>query len=499
VRCFFGADGGARVWLNHRPVYGHWSDDQPCRGAVNWFDIELSEGLNPVLVKVENGRGPWEFTLEAYDRADSLRALLRQVDTLLLATDSIGGHPAADDSLRVTMTCDLPLPSGAYRGGVAVLSGGGDTLARVGAFNGNACTLPVGAAAGALRLIGWIERPDGPPLQTERWMYRGDLAAALEAIAARFAALPAPERLSGQKRKPGRLSLLIYRRCGDWLGQWLTVVRSARDDAAIRQLTYASQALAFLEAVGQGRPPREGGFIPLLFTFKNLPGDTSGYDPSSWLSYKYPRTFRPPARQGGTRGYAAWLYLPPQWTGHSRLPLLCALHDELGAGEELDRIRHFGPAAYVEAGNPLKMAVLLPQCPAGTWWDAVLINAITAEVVQTGGVDKDRVAIAGAGMGGSAVWHLCGLYGQGWAAAVAVSGAGDADQACTMPQLPLRVYHGGQDTVVGVSQAAGMVEKLRGCGWRGIDFSVFAEAGHQIWPVVFGSPELYVWLLRQRR
>lgn len=77
VTFYFGSDDCARVWVNGEPVHDVWCAGRAARPRNDRFSVRLQKGLNPVLVKVEDGFGGWQFILEAFDerRAAEVRAL----------------------------------------------------------------------------------------------------------------------------------------------------------------------------------------------------------------------------------------------------------------------------------------------------------------------------------------------------------------------------------------------------------------------------------------
>lgn len=70
-----GSDDAAKVWINHELALSHWTVQRGCHAWDNNFAVDLHEGLNPVLVKIDDRGGGWEFMLEAYTAADNERKL----------------------------------------------------------------------------------------------------------------------------------------------------------------------------------------------------------------------------------------------------------------------------------------------------------------------------------------------------------------------------------------------------------------------------------------
>ena len=60
------------------------------------------------------------------------------------------------------------------------------------------------------------------------------------------------------------------------------------------------------------------------------------------------------------------------------------------------------------------------------------------------------------------------------------------------------VFHGARDNIVPLSASEEMVKALERCGGD-VRFTVYPEAGHDSWTETYQNPELYKWLLDQRR
>jgi predicted peptidase len=67
-----------------------------------------------------------------------------------------------------------------------------------------------------------------------------------------------------------------------------------------------------------------------------------------------------------------------------------------------------------------------------------------------------------------------------------------------MVKLPVWVFHGAKDTAVSISASADMVHALKARGGD-VRFTIYPDAAHDSWTATYENPELYEWLLAQRR
>ena len=67
-----------------------------------------------------------------------------------------------------------------------------------------------------------------------------------------------------------------------------------------------------------------------------------------------------------------------------------------------------------------------------------------------------------------------------------------------MKAVPVWAFHGGKDEVVDLFKAEAIVNALRNCGGN-VQLTIYPDTGHDAWTRTYNNPELYDWLLRQRR
>lgn len=120
------------------------------------------------------------------------------------------------------------------------------------------------------------------------------------------------------------------------------------------------------------------------------------------------------------------------------------------------------------------------------------------EIVEKYKVDKDRIYLTGLSMGGYGTWSLAAYTPDRFAAVVPICGRGEPIMAKGLVHVPIWVFHGAKDPVVPLAGSERMVEALKKANGN-VKFTVYPEAGHDSWTETYANPELYTWLLQQKR
>ena len=192
------------------------------------------------------------------------------------------------------------------------------------------------------------------------------------------------------------------------------------------------------------------------------------------------------------------LFLPESYaTSKQRWPLMLFLHGAGESGTNLDKLKILGPPKIVESKPDFPFVLVSPQSPRGGW-DPDTLNALLDDVIHRYRVDKDRVYLTGASMGGSGTWRLAAAHPERFAAIAPVCGRGDPADAEKFARLPIWVFHGAKDPVVRVEADQTMVEAIKAAGGN-VKFTVYPEGKHDAWTATYDNPELYQWLLAQKR
>jgi len=189
------------------------------------------------------------------------------------------------------------------------------------------------------------------------------------------------------------------------------------------------------------------------------------------------------------------LYLPPGYGKDDKAwPLVLFLH---GAGDKIERLRKAGLPRQVEK-NQSGFILVAPQSP-GKGWDPKTLSALLDDVVAKHKVDRDRIYVTGLSMGGFGTWSLAAAYPDRFAAIIPICGGGNPADAKKLKNLPIWVFHGAKDKVVTPDRSEAMVKALKDSGAENVKFTLYPDAGHDAWTETYRNPEVWDWLLKQKR
>ena len=183
------------------------------------------------------------------------------------------------------------------------------------------------------------------------------------------------------------------------------------------------------------------------------------------------------------------------------LPTVLYLHGASHRGNDLEKLKQYGPPRMLAAGAELPYILIAPQLPEGEIWsDAAALIGLVDELSRTYPIDPDRLYVTGMSMGGRGAWYLAYRYPERFAAAAPVA----AFQPITywassgrLGRLPVRAFHGSDDPIAPHADAVRMHEAALEAGGRS-ELETLAGRDHFIADVL-EDPALYEWLLRHRR
>jgi predicted esterase len=205
-------------------------------------------------------------------------------------------------------------------------------------------------------------------------------------------------------------------------------------------------------------------------------------------------------RTGLAEPYAHQVYLPDGYDADTtkKWPLILFLHGSGERGSKLEVVSHTGLPQLIAQGQKYPAIIISPQCPANEWWNPAELSSLIDDVCAKYRVDTDRICVTGLSMGGFGAWSLALSEPERFAAIAPICGGGDTADAARLAKLPVWAFHGAKDDVVSPDMSREMVKAITAAGGKP-HLTIFPNDGHFCWMDAYKMPELYTWLLAQKR
>ena len=194
-------------------------------------------------------------------------------------------------------------------------------------------------------------------------------------------------------------------------------------------------------------------------------------------------------------------YLPKDFDGSKKYPLVIFLHGAGERGEDLDHAMRHGYMKYVrEEGKEYPFIFVAPQCPNGKYWGCYTesLLAFIDEMIDTLPVDGSRVYLTGLSMGGTGTWMTAMAAPEKFAAIVPICGSGIVWNGGAIKNLPIFIYHGDCDDIVPITESIGMLRAVNKNGGKA-QLKICYGVGHNAWDYAYTDDTLLEWLLAQHK
>jgi len=113
-------------------------------------------------------------------------------------------------------------------------------------------------------------------------------------------------------------------------------------------------------------------------------------------------------------------------------------------------------------------------------------------------VDQDRIYLTGISMGGFGTWALAAYDADRFAAIIPICGGGEVISTRRLTRLPVWAFHGAKDPIVPLKRSEELVDALKKANGNA-KLTVYPDAFHDSWTATYDNPEIYEWLLAQKR
>ena len=202
------------------------------------------------------------------------------------------------------------------------------------------------------------------------------------------------------------------------------------------------------------------------------------------------------------------LYVPESYgqDPQQRWPVILFLHGRGERGDNLELIKKHPLPRILEQQSDFPAVVISPQLSLQRfWWSDMIdpLNALLDQIQVEYSVDPQRVYLTGLSMGGFGAWEFALRYPTRFAAVVPIAGGyreGSRvipENICSLKDVPIWVFHGGNDTIVPSFHSEILVEALQACG-SDVRFTLYSDAEHEgSFLQAYAEPELFPWLFAQ--
>lgn len=240
--------------------------------------------------------------------------------------------------------------------------------------------------------------------------------------------------------------------------------------------------------------------------------------PGEWTAARKEKADRPAEAAGEETGFIERVYQGPKRErkyvvfvptkykkdADKKFPVIVFLHGAGEGGDDpwLPTKVGIGPTVD-ENQDTFPFIVIFPQFGEGgleLYLQEVV--GILDDVLKSYRADPQRVSLTGVSTGGGHTWEVAFAYPDRWAALVPVCGwsRDSAEGLEAIKDIPCWCFHGAKDEAVPIRHSRKMIKALKEVGGEP-RLTVDPEGAHtyEYFDSVYGTKELWDWLLKQRR
>ena len=192
------------------------------------------------------------------------------------------------------------------------------------------------------------------------------------------------------------------------------------------------------------------------------------------------------------------LALPDNFDENKKYPLIVMLHGAGSRGTDITPLYANPYFSETEVHN-LEAVTFAPQCYTNTWFDIFEeLQSFIEFAIDHSYVDKERIYLMGASMGGYATWQMAMSRPELFAAIVPICGGGMYWNAERLKNMGVWAFHGEVDDVVFPEESRKMVDYVNMKGGKA-KLTICEGVCHNSWLNAYRSAELFEWLFEHRR
>ncbi len=198
--------------------------------------------------------------------------------------------------------------------------------------------------------------------------------------------------------------------------------------------------------------------------------------------------------------YEYLIYLPKKYsTSEKKYPLVIYLHGGSQTGNDLNKLKAYGPPKLVNEGQGFEFLIVSPQCPDGKYWSTDnWFDPLYLELVNKYRIDTNRIYLTGISMGGYGTWQTAVAHPDRFAAiAPLCGGCDDSTLICQIKDVPVWTFHGTSDNIIPIDETEKLVKRLDECNGN-VKFTKLENEGHGI-QYLYEKKDIYDWFLKHHK
>jgi predicted peptidase len=194
------------------------------------------------------------------------------------------------------------------------------------------------------------------------------------------------------------------------------------------------------------------------------------------------------------------ILVPRDYDSTRTYPLLVFLHGIGERGTENEQQLKWGAKLFqtdsIRENYPA--FIIFPQCQSTSYWfdrwETESLRGLIDAAVENYGIDNSKIYIGGLSMGAYGTYAMVARNPGLFAAAIAISGDGNTNDAALMSKTKWRIFAGKKDNVVSSGKSERMAQALSRSGAT-VSFTLYPEADHTgSWVKAFAEPDFCSWL-----
>jgi predicted peptidase len=201
-----------------------------------------------------------------------------------------------------------------------------------------------------------------------------------------------------------------------------------------------------------------------------------------------------------------------------KYPLVLFFHGAGERGTDNKSQLNIGPLLFAKNGNLEKYPcyMIVPQCPPDKKWVDTdwklekhlmpdtpathmrLTMELLEQFISENPVDTNRIYVTGVSMGGFGTWDILMREPTRFAAAAPVCGGADDTKAALIKDIPVWVFHGGNDRLVKTIRSRNIVKALKTAGGHPV-YTEYPGLGHNAWDSAYHDSRILEWMFKQSK